>query len=87
MTPVMPPMRKITSPPIPKASGARHTGLPAQSVVIHPNTWIPLGMAINMLAAAKKPMPTGESPLVNMWCTHSPKLMNAVASRATTMSV
>ncbi len=46
-----------------------------------------LGMATAMLAAAKKPIPIGESPVVYMWCTQSPKLRNPVATSASTISV
>ena len=44
-------------------------------------------MAITVLAAAKYPIASGESPVVNMWWTQRPKLRNAVAMIARTTRV
>jgi hypothetical protein len=46
---------------------------------------MPLGIVIAMLAAAKKLRPSTESPALNMWWTHNPKLMMPVAAIPTTI--
>ena len=55
-------------------------------VAIHAKTWMPLGIATAMLAAEKKRSDSSGMPVANMWCTHSPKEKNPVATSATTMS-
>ena len=55
-------------------------------VAIQANTWMPLGIATAMLAAEKKPSDSAGMPVVNMWCTHRPKLKKPVAISATTIS-
>ena len=47
--------------------------------MIQQKIWIPLGIAIIMLAALKKLRPSKGMGVANMWCTHKPKPMNAVA--------
>ncbi len=56
-------------------------------VAIQANTWMPLGTETAMLAAEKKPSEISGIPVVNMWCTHRPKLKKPVAIRAQTISV
>ena len=41
--------------------------------------WMPLGIAIAMLAAAKNVIVSCGSPTANMWCTQTPKPRNPVA--------
>ncbi len=67
-------------------SGVRHTGRPRQMVAIQAIIWTPVGMAMSRLTAAKNPIEVGDSPVVNMWCTHSPKLRKAVAMSDSTMN-
>ena len=59
---------------------------PEAIVAIHAKTWIPLGSATAMLAAEKKLSDSAGMPVVNMWCTHRPKLKKPVAISATTTS-
>ena len=59
---------------------------PHAIVAIQANTWMPLGIATAMLAAEKKPSDIAGMPVVNMWCTHRPKLKKPVAISATTIS-
>ena len=49
------------------------------------NVGLALGTATAMLAAEKKASDIAGMPVVNMWCTHRPKLKKPVAMRATTM--
>jgi len=46
---------------------------------------MPVGMAMRILAAEKIPNVTCGSPTLNMWCTHSKKLMKPVATIAATI--
>ena len=55
-------------------------------VAIQANTWMPLGSDTAMLAAEKKLSDSAGMPVVNMWCTHRPKLKKPVAISATTIS-
>ena len=63
------------------------TSLPVQSVAIQQKIWTPLGIAIIMLAAVKKLLPSSGRPVANMWCTHSPKPRKAVAISDSTIAV
>ena len=51
---------------------------PLHIVAIQQKNWMPVGIAIMMLAAVKKLAPSCGTPVANMWCTHRPKPMNAV---------
>ena len=59
---------------------------PDQMVAIQLKICTPLGIAIIMLAAVKKLVPISGSPAANIWWTHSPNAMNAVATSATARS-
>ena len=43
-------------------------------------------MAIIILAPVKKLWPIWGSPVANMWCTQSPKLMNPMLTTDSTMA-
>ena len=79
----------MTSPPSANEQRrAPHAARPLHSVAIQPHDLNrQLGIEMAMLAAAKKPMPSGEMPVAYMWCTHRPKRRNAVAMSASTTSV
>ena len=66
MTPVRPPSTKMKKKPSTNSSGVWNCGRPAQSVAIQQKIWMPLGIAIRMLAAVKKLAPSCGSPVVNM---------------------
>ena len=57
MTPVSPPITKVTRKPKSHSIGRPIVGRPASSVAIHANTWMPVGTATIMLAAEKKMSP------------------------------
>jgi hypothetical protein len=57
---------------------------PRHSVPIHASIWMPAGTLIVSVAAEKKVNETSERPTANMWCTHTPKEMIAVATVAST---
>ncbi len=63
----------------------RKRSRPAAMVAIQEKTWMPEGTATAMLAAEKKARLSAGMPVVNMWCTQSPKLKNPVPIRATTI--
>ena len=86
MTPVSPPSTNRAMKPSANSSGARTTMRPLRSVASQQNTWMPLGMAIIMLAAVKKLSPSCGRPVANMWCTHSPKPRKPVDISARTMA-
>jgi hypothetical protein len=67
--------------------GAAMTGRPFQTVAIQQKICTPLGMAIIMLAAAKKLRPMMGRPTVYMWWTQRPKLRNPMATMDATMGV
>jgi hypothetical protein len=60
-------MMKMKKNPMTNSSGvANFTGAPVASVAIQQKICSPVGNAIMMLAAVKKLMPSGGSPVVNM---------------------
>ena len=56
-----------------RATASRAPAGRATIVASHANTWMPLGIAITMLAAAKNVIVSCGSPTANMWCTQTPK--------------
>ena len=66
MTPVRPPSTKMTMKPSTNSSGVRNRSLPPQSVAIQQKICTPLGIAIIMLAAVKKLLPSCGRPVANM---------------------
>ena len=57
----------------------KRTARPVQTVAIQQKICVAVGTTIIMLAAVKKLWPNWGSPVANMWCTHTPKPMKAVA--------
>ena len=53
---------------------------PPYIVPIQLKIFIPVGMPINILAAAKKLFTVFPSPVANMWCTHTPNASNPIAT-------
>ena len=86
MTPVSPPITKSAMNPSAQSSGARITMRPPRSVASQQKTWMPLGIAIIMLAAVKNASPSCGRPTANMWCTHRLKPRKPVAMSASTMA-
>ena len=80
MTPVIPPSRKISRKPTVNSIGTVSSTLPFHIVTIHAKNCTPLGMVMRRLTAEKKASANGGSPVANMWCTHTPKLMNPTAT-------
>ena len=64
--------------------GRRSCGLPFHSVPIQAKTCTDVGTATSVDAAEKKASPICGMPVVNMWCTQSPKLRMASATAAAT---
>ena len=66
-------------------NGVRKTGRPCQIVAIQANTETALGIAMTMLAPLKKESETVDSPVANMWCTHTPnpRIPTATVASAT----
>ena len=54
--------------------------LPPHIVASQQKIWMPFGMTIIRLAAVNIPCPSSGSGVVNMWWTHTPNPMNAVAT-------
>ena len=55
---------------------------PRHMVAIHAKNCTPLGTAINRLTPENIAMACTGNPVANMWCTHTPKLMKAMATSA-----
>ena len=66
ITPVNPPMMNTTTKPSTQSKGTVSRGRPSHRVAIQQKIWIPLGMAIIMLAAVKKLSPSCGRPVANM---------------------
>ena len=86
ITPVSPPSVKMNRKPSTNSDGVASRSRPDAMVAIQANTWMPLGSETAMLAAEKNPSAMAGMPVVNMWCTHRPKLKKPVAISATTIS-
>ena len=52
--------------------------MPSITVAMKAKIWMPVGIATASEAAEKNPSEIDGSPVVNMWCTQSPKLRNPV---------
>jgi len=87
MTPLMPPIRKISMKPSAKSMGVSSFTLPRHIVAIHAKNWMPLGMTMTRLAAEKNDIASTGIPVANMWCTHTPKLMKPIATSEPTIHV
>jgi hypothetical protein len=81
ITPVRPPMTKVTKKARIHIIGRLSCGLPFHSVPIQAKTCTPVGTATSVEAAEKKARPIWGMPVVNMWWTQSPKLRTPSASR------
>ncbi len=64
----------------------RYSGRPVTIVMHQAKIWIPLGMTMIRLAAAKKIIVISGRPVANMWCTHTPNPMKATRSSASATS-
>ena len=80
ITPVIPPSRKISRKPRQNSIGVVSTTLPFHMVAIHAKNWTPLGITMIRLAAEKKAIASAGIPVANMWWTHTPKEMKAIAT-------
>jgi hypothetical protein len=69
---------KVASAPRQKSIGTVRTTLPSMTVAMKTKSWIPVGIATASDAAEKNPSEIEGKPVVNMWCTHSPKLRKPV---------
>ena len=85
MTPVIPPNRNSNKKPIVKSIGVANRTWPCHIVPIQQKNMIPLGIAITRLAAEKYDIASTGTPVANMWCTHTPKLMKPIAAREPTI--
>ena len=54
--------------------------LPRQRVAIQEKNCTPEGTAMSRLTAEKNAIASAGKPVVNMWWTHTPKLMKAMAA-------
>jgi hypothetical protein len=77
----------MTRLPKAKSIGKERARRPAASVAMKQKIWTPVGIAIASDAAEKRPSEIPGSPVVNMWCTQSPKLRNPVPTAASTIQV
>ena len=68
-----------------KRSGTDRVTRPASSVARKQKNCTPVGIATAVEAAENNPSEMAGSPVVNMWCTQSPKLRNPVPTAASTI--
>ena len=78
---------KMAMNPSTNAIGVGSVRRPPQRVAIQQNICTPLGIVIIRLDAVKSPWPSCGSGVANMWWTHTPKPMNAVATQDSTSAV
>jgi hypothetical protein len=79
ITPDSPPMMKTKKNPSTYRSGVSNDSRPVHNVAIQQKICTAVGTTIMMLEAVKKLCPSCGSPVANMWWTHTPKPMKAVA--------
>src|SRR6202034_2727277 len=70
ITPVTPPMRNAQRNPMEKSMGVVKLSWPCHIVPIQLKNLMPVGTAMSRLKREKKGSST--SPVVNMWCAHTP---------------
>src|SRR3954470_22173648 len=66
--------------------GVSKRTLPPQMVASQLNVLMPVGMETSMVESVKNALPNDVMPMVNMWCAHTPRLMNAILTEAVTMA-
>ena len=69
---------KMPKKPSTHSIGVLTTIRPVHIVAIQQKIWMPVGIAMMMLAAVKKLSPSWGRPVANMWCTHKPNPMKPV---------
>ena len=84
ITPVRPPITKVAKPPTTYSIGTVRVIAPASRVAKKHTNCTAVGMATADDAAEKSASVMPGNPVVNMWCTHSPKLRNPVPMAAST---
>ena len=87
ITPLTPPITKIKMKPSTYHIGVVSFGFPVTKVARYAKTWIPDGIATRKLVNETKLSAKDGRPVENMWCTHTPNPMNAVAISARTTHV
>ncbi len=80
-----PPIRKFSRKPIENSIGTRRTELAPHIVPIQLKNLTPVGTAIVNVIAEKKGLST--TPVVNMWCAHTPVESAPIARVASTKPV
>src|SRR5207253_6383581 len=86
MTPVSPAIRNWNRKPQQKSMGVARLILPPYIVASQLKILMPVGMATNSVAAAKKVLEMDVMPTVNIWWAHTPMLMNPMATVAPTIA-
>ena len=81
--PVSPPMRKVITNPIAKSMAEVHRTRPPHIVPIQLKILMPVGTAMSRLMMEKNGRST--TPVVNMWCAHTPSDSAAMVIVAKTM--
>jgi hypothetical protein len=76
MMPDSPPMMNIAMNPMANHIGVFRLIEPSHIVPIQLKIFTPVGMAMSIVARAKKESPSGPIPTVNMWWLHTPQPMN-----------
>ena len=64
-----------------KSIGVAKRILPPHIVPSQLKILMPVGTPTSMVEIAKKALPAGVMPTVNMWCAHTPRLMKPIAQR------
>ena len=73
--------------PSAKRSGVLNCRLPPQSVASQLNILTPVGTPMAIVAPANAAVAHAPSPVVNIWCAHTPKPRNAITAPANTTVV
>ena len=59
---------------------------PPQIVASQLNVLMPVGIETSIVDSVKNAFPNDVMPIVNMWCAHTPRLMNAMHTDAATIA-
>ena len=78
-------MTKVQKNPRMCSIGMCNSGRPFHMVPIQAKTCTPVGTATSVEAAEKNASPICGMPVVNIWCTQSPKLRKASAKALATI--
>ena len=85
MTPVMPPMVKVTRKPMVQSIGTSSRTRPLYMVNSQLKIFTPVGTAMIIVVMPKKALTLAPEPMVKKWCSQTTKLSTMMQPVAQTM--